>query len=274
MAAAAPLGMPSGTSPCVAGSHCRDPPAIVSQAGLQARAGSPDLKAALLAEARARGLTDRACDRRNWHGARATSSVDGWASMALRSHVVEAAGVRSSERRRAWADSSKRASLPDAEPPPSARWSTHYSPRAPVSLTRRLRRTVAVWPEEPGLTPAPTLLRRCHLLLHGHRAASPGAASLGAAPRAVPPCAAPPAPSLRSAACAALPLPPTPAPRRLTPRCRARRCLARLRLAPRRLAREAVSPHRAGPPPCEDITKCSLYTLVCVHTGPLPAAYR
>jgi hypothetical protein len=28
-----------------------------------------------------------------WHGARATSSVDGWASMALRSDVVEAAGV-------------------------------------------------------------------------------------------------------------------------------------------------------------------------------------
>jgi len=66
-----------------------------------------DLKAALLAEARARGLTGRACECRNWHGARATSSVDGWASMALRSHVVEAAGVRSSERRRSWADSSK-----------------------------------------------------------------------------------------------------------------------------------------------------------------------
>jgi len=66
--------------------------------------------------------------RRNWHGARATSSVDGWwASMALRSDVVEAAGVRSSERRRAWADSSKRASEPDAEPRPRARWSTHYS---------------------------------------------------------------------------------------------------------------------------------------------------
>ena len=55
-------------------------------------------------------LTDRACARRNWRGARATSSVDGWVSMALRSHVVEAAGVRYSERRRAWADSSKRAS--------------------------------------------------------------------------------------------------------------------------------------------------------------------
>ena len=41
--------------------------------------------------------------------------------MALRSDVVEAAGVRSSERRRAWADSSKRASEPDAEPRPRAR---------------------------------------------------------------------------------------------------------------------------------------------------------
>jgi len=63
-------------------------------------------------------LTDRACARRNWRGARATSSVDGWVSMALRSHVVEAAGVRYSERRRAWADSSKRASEPDVEPRP------------------------------------------------------------------------------------------------------------------------------------------------------------
>jgi hypothetical protein len=52
-----------------------------------------DLKAALLAEARARGLTGRACECRNWHSARATSSVDGWASMALRSDVVEAARV-------------------------------------------------------------------------------------------------------------------------------------------------------------------------------------
>ena len=53
-----------------------------------------DLKAALLAdEARARGLTGRACEYRNWHGARATSSVDGWASMAMRSDVVEAVGV-------------------------------------------------------------------------------------------------------------------------------------------------------------------------------------
>ena len=190
--------MPSGTSPCVAGSHCRDPPAIVSQAGLQARAGSPDLKAALLAEARARGLTDRACDRRNWHGARATSSVDGWASMALRSHVVEAAGVRSSERRRAWADSSKRASLPDAEPPPSARWSTHYSPRAPVSLTRRLRRAVAVWPEEPRLTPAPTPFYGDVTFFYTVTAPprASDAAMRGAA------CAEPPAPSLRRAACA------------------------------------------------------------------------
>ena len=73
-----------------------------------------DLKAALLAGARAR-------ECRNWHGARATSYVDGWASMALRSDVVEAAGARSSERRRAWADSSKRTGEPDAEPPPRAR---------------------------------------------------------------------------------------------------------------------------------------------------------
>ena len=172
--------------------------------------------------------------------------------MALRSHVVEvqAAGVRYSERRRAWADSSKRASEPDAEPRPRARWSTHYSPRAHVPLTRRLRRAVAVWPEEPGLTPAPTLLRRRHLLLHGHRAASPGAASLGAATRAAAirgaVCAAPPAPSLRSAACAALPL-----PRRLRrdacavpPRAAPARPASPL--APRRLAREAVSPPRAA----------------------------
>jgi len=83
------------------------------------------------------------------------------------------------------------------------------APRAPVSLTRRLRRAVAVWPEEPGLTPAPTLLTtamspastrspRC-LARRRHPRAAP--------PCAAPPCAAPPAPSLRSAACAALPLP-------------------------------------------------------------------
>jgi hypothetical protein len=194
-----------------------------------------------------------------------TRSVDEWASPALRSRVVEAAGVRSSERRRAWADSSKRASEPDSEPRPRARWSKHYSPRTYAPLTRRLRRAVAVWPEEPGLTPAPTLLRRRRLLLHGHRAASPGAASLGAAPRgaamrgaacAAPPaptpsrrspqrrlrlrlaCAAPPAPRcLCRDACAATPHAATPAPRRLTPRRRARRRTARLRTAPRRLAR-------------------------------------
>jgi len=95
---------------------------------------------------------------------------------------------------------------PDAEPRPRARWSTHYSPRTYVPLdpatVRRLRRAVAVWPEEPGLTPAPTLLRRRHLLLHGHRAASPGAASLGAATRGA---------AMRSAACAAPPFAATPA---------------------------------------------------------------
>jgi hypothetical protein len=106
--------------------------------------------------------------------------------MVLRSDVVEAAGVRSSERRRAWADSSKRASEPDAEPPPRARWSTHYSPRAHVSLTRRLRRAVAVWPEEPGLTPAPTLLRRRLHAPHrgGHTQPRAAAAAAAAAARA------------------------------------------------------------------------------------------
>jgi len=56
-----------------------------------------DLKVALLAETRA-ALTDRACALAATgtvlvRGARATSSVDGWASMVLRSHVVEVAGV-------------------------------------------------------------------------------------------------------------------------------------------------------------------------------------
>ena len=57
-----------------------------------------DLKAALLAETRARGPdgSRMRSPQANWHGARATSSVDGWASMALHSDVVEAAGVRSS----------------------------------------------------------------------------------------------------------------------------------------------------------------------------------
>ena len=46
-AAAAPLGMPplpltvGMPSPWLCGSHCRDPPTAMSQAGLQARAGSP-----------------------------------------------------------------------------------------------------------------------------------------------------------------------------------------------------------------------------------------
>ena len=152
--------------------------------------------------------------------------------------------VRYSERRRAWADSSKRASEPDAEPRPRARWSTHYSPRTHVPLTWRLRRAVAVWPEEPGLTPAPTLLRRRHLLLHGHRAASPGAASLGAATRGTAmrgaACAALPAPSLCRAAFAAPPLP---------------RCLCRdasRRAAARGTASRGTASHRAASPvrPC------------------------
>jgi len=199
-----------------------------------------DLKAALLAETRARGPDgSRMRSPQLARCSRDPSSVDGWASMALRSHVVEAAGVRYSEYRRAWADSSKRrqrAAQPDAEPRPRARWSTHYSPRTHVPLTRRLRpRTVAVWPEEPGLTPAPTLLRRRHLLLRGHRVASPGAASLGAATRGAAmhgaACVAPPAPSLRRAACAALPLP------------RPRACAATPRAAPPRAA-----PPRPAPP--------------------------
>ena len=74
-----------GESASVSDAPCRAPRLKAALARLV------DLKAALLAEARAR-------DCRNWHGARATSSVDGWASMALRSDVVEAAGARSSER--------------------------------------------------------------------------------------------------------------------------------------------------------------------------------
>jgi hypothetical protein len=159
-----------------------------------------DLKAVLLAETRARGpdgsrMRSPQLARCSRDQLRRRMGQHGRSWRSVRSHVVEAAGVRSSERRRAWADSSKRASVPDAEPPPRAR-STHYSPRAPVSLTRRLRRAVAVRPEEPGLTPgAPTLLRRRHRLLHGHRAASPGAASLGAATRGA-------AMPMRGAACA------------------------------------------------------------------------
>ena len=57
--------------------------------------------------------------------------------MALCSHVVEAAGVRSSERRRAWADSSKRAGVPDAEPRTSEiTVADALLPTGPVSLTR------------------------------------------------------------------------------------------------------------------------------------------
>jgi hypothetical protein len=90
------------------------------------------------------GARARGC--RNWHGARATSSVDGWASTGAALRTRGRGGGCEAFRAppRAWADSSKRASEPDAEPPPRARWSTHFSPRAPVSLTRRLRRAVAL----------------------------------------------------------------------------------------------------------------------------------
>ena len=63
-----------------------------------------DLKAALLAEARARGPDGPHVRVPQPARARATSSVDGWVSMVLRLDVLEAAGARSSERRRAWAD--------------------------------------------------------------------------------------------------------------------------------------------------------------------------
>jgi hypothetical protein len=142
----------------------------------------------------------------------------------------------------------------------------HYSPRAHVPLTRRLRRAVAVWPEEPGRTPglrrpALTLLRRRHLLLHGHRAASPGAASLGSATRGAAmrsaACAAPPAPSLRlrSAACAALPpaFAALPAPRRLR-RDASRRAAARGAASPGSASHCAVWPVR----PCVSALRAAL----------------
>jgi len=118
---------------------------------------------------------------------------------------------------------------------------TARSPRARLCVAGT---QVAVWPEEPGLTPAPTLLRRRHLLLHGHRAASPGAASLGAATRGTAmrgaACAALPAPSLCRAAFAAPPLP---------------RCLCRdasRRAAARGTASRGTASHRAASPvrPC------------------------
>jgi hypothetical protein len=107
-----------------------------------------DLKAALLAETRVRAaLTGRACARRNWHGARATSSVDGWASnngaALARGRGGGCEVFRAPPSLGRLADSSKRASEPDAEPPPRAR-------TVVVPLTRRLRRAVAVCrPEEP-----------------------------------------------------------------------------------------------------------------------------
>ena len=199
-------------------------------------------------------------------------------SVAFKTGPMDTPKVAVPRNSRALADSSKRASEPDAEPRPRARWSTHYSPRTHVPLTWRLRRAVAVWPEGTGLTPAPAFRRRRHLLLHGHRAASPGAASLGAATRAAPPraaspaqrrlrlaCAAPPAPRcLCRAACAA-----PPAPRRLC--CAAAPGAASPGSASHRAA-SPVRPCLRPAPPCEDITKCSLYTLVC--RGSLPAAYR
>ena len=122
-------------------------------------------------------------------------------------------------------------------------WSTHYSPPAHVPLTRRLRRAVAVWAEEPGLRS-----RLCppfygdvaffYTVTASHRPAPPRSAP----PRAAPPCAAPPRSAQRRLrlVCAVppaqrVPLPrrlcrdacvAMPAPRRLTPRRRARHRLA------------------------------------------------
>ena len=98
----------------------------LSSAPLEGACGAPrlnvalarlvDLKAELLAEARARGPDGPRMRPPQLARARAISSVDGWASTgAALARVVEAAGARPSERRRAWADSSKRASVPDAE---------------------------------------------------------------------------------------------------------------------------------------------------------------
>ena len=59
----------------------------------RAQAKRAHLKVALLAERHARGRDgQRMRSPQHWHGARATRSVYGW----LRSHVVEAAGTRSS----------------------------------------------------------------------------------------------------------------------------------------------------------------------------------
>ena len=77
-----------------------------------------DLKAALLAEARARGPDGPRVRVPQPARARATSSVDGWVSMALRLDVLEAAGARSSERRRAWeSQRGRRDSRAPATPP-------------------------------------------------------------------------------------------------------------------------------------------------------------
>ena len=77
--------------------------------------------------------------------------------MALRSDVVEAAGVRSSERRRAWADSSKRASVLETQ----SRLREHGGQNTLLATgpcladPARVQRAVAVWPEEPGLNLRP-----------------------------------------------------------------------------------------------------------------------
>jgi hypothetical protein len=137
------------------------------------------------------------------------------------------------------------------------RWSTHHSPRAPVSLTRRLRRAVAVWPEEPGLTPLrPPFFgdvtffytRSLRRLARRRLARRRHARCCHARCRLRLACAAPPAPSLRCAACAALPL-----PRRLRRDALDRAAVrgsaspgSAPQRTPRRLAREAVSPPRAA----------------------------
>ena len=76
-----------------------------------------DLKAALLAETSARGPDGSRMRSPQLARCSRDQLRRRMGQLALHSDVVEAAGVRSSERRRSWADSSKRASEPDTEPP-------------------------------------------------------------------------------------------------------------------------------------------------------------
>ena len=172
-------------------------------------------------------LMDRACARRNWHGARAHQIRRrmGQPGAALARGRGGGCEVFRAPLRAELGPTATARSAPANQTQSRVReWSTHYSPRAHVPLTRRLcptgygcmlperaRAHACAYPStatSPSSTRSPRRLARRRLARRRHARRRHARRRLRLA------CAAPPAPRcLCRDACAA-----TPAPRRLTPR--------------------------------------------------------